>query len=152
MLIPLKGRAKFIPTQRVESTCSEVPLVYFPRRGISRAPALRYAKRGCPVCVLDVLDMTGGAARYRRFCSICGCFEDLRVVALRAGCARISSINVGAHITSLVTTAARHHLVRRVRVMNTRNARNGTNTFDVESVKLRVSPLLRVVSIGPVLF
>ena len=53
--------------------------------------------------VLDVLDMTGRAARRFKVSNGCLSFEKPRVVTPGASAARKVAINLGAHIASLVT-------------------------------------------------
>ena len=103
------------------------------------------------MCVLNVLNVTGGATWRVGSCGGCVSFKDLRVVALRAGCARVNSINIGAHVTGFVTTAARHHLINAICMLNASNAGNDANTIDVDGMELSISPLLWVVLIGPCL-
>jgi hypothetical protein len=56
--------------------------------------------------VLDVLDMAGSTTRSVDAGDFQSLFENLSVVAMPAGCAWIIPVNVGAHITGLVTAVA----------------------------------------------
>jgi len=56
--------------------------------------------------VLDVLDMARGATGSFHSCGALVLLKDLGIMTMGAGCARIISIDIGAHIACLMTTAA----------------------------------------------
>ena len=54
--------------------------------------------------ILDVLDMTGSTTRYLDSCRAFILIEDLGVVTTPTGCARITAIDVSAHVARPMTT------------------------------------------------
>ena len=81
-------------------------LMALPIDYIGRYHSLCKALGRCPTRVIDVLDMAGGAAWSFNSCRTLVLLKDLGIMTMGAGCARIISIDIGAHVACLMTTAA----------------------------------------------
>src|SRR5204862_5713677 len=72
---------------------------------------LSYAQRRSPMYVLVMLIVTRGAARRVEPGYVSRPFKKLRIVTMRASCARIAAIDFSAQVACLVTTRARQYLI-----------------------------------------
>src|SRR5258705_5811945 len=109
---------------------------------------LSYAQRRSPMYVLDMLNVTRGAARRVEPGNVCRPFKKLRIMTLRASCARIAAIDFSAQVACLVTTRARQYLIACVQVLNAADSGNYPNPMHMNRVELCISPLLSVALIG----
>lgn len=101
--------------------------------------------------VFHMLHMTGGATysvhfRLRRSRLI----EHFCIVTLVARSPWEGTIDVPSHVARLMTTAARENLIP-VLIGRTIDTRADANTVQVNSMKLRVAPFIRIILIGVVI-
>jgi len=103
--------------------------------------------------ILDVLNMTGSAAWHLAVPHHSRTFiEDFGVMTTRTRRPRIITIDVSTHVTTLMTATARKHLGDSIFRKTSLKAFDGAHPINVNAVKLRISPNLRLISRDAILF